>query len=281
MAMNVSCLLRPLFVLLLLAPAAPAQTAAPTYVPTFTFDVASVRESPRADMYMVRMTNPSHSSSFTATNFDVGNLLYAAFGIPRYKIKGVPDCCLRTMFNVQAKSDAATDDRLAKLSDEDALLEKRHMVLALLADRMKLTYHWEDRELPAQALVVQKSGSKLHEGQPLPLDPEKPWMSRPLRQQGDGVRGYEFIAHGASMNDLAGMLGSQFGQDVFDRTGLAGLYTFTLQYRGTEEDDTNTDPKIWPPIPRALREQLGLAVEPIKAPVHVLVIDHMEKPSDN
>lgn len=277
--MTPSSLLRHLAMACVLAPPALPQTA--PYAPTLTFDVASIRESPKLDMYRVSSTNSAHSSSFTATNLDVPNLLYAAFGLPRYKIEGIPDCCLRTMFNVQAKSDAATDERLAKLSDHDALLEKQHMIQTLLIDRMKLAYHWEDRELPALALVVQKSGPKFSEGEPLPLDLEKPWLSRPLRQQGDGRRGYEFIAHGASMRELAEYMGGQFGRDTVDHTGLTGRYTFTLQYRGTEEDDTNTDPKIWPPIPRALREQLGLTLELIRATAHILVVDHLEKPSDN
>jgi len=279
--MTPSCMLHKLAVALLLTPAALAQTARPAYVPILTFDVASIRESPKADWYSVSSTNPSHNSKFTATNLDLPNLLNAAFGVPRYKIEGIPDCCVRTMFNVQAKSDPAADDHLATLNDQDALIEKQHMVQALLIERMKLTFHWESRELPALALVVQKSGPKFHEGEPLPLDPEKPWMSRPLYQQGDGRRGYEFFAHGASMQSLAEMLGGQFGKDVVDRTGLTGHYTFTLQYRGTEEDYTNTDPKIWPPIPRALREQLGLTLDPIKASLRILVIDHLEMPSDN
>ncbi len=270
-----------LAVALLLAPAAIAQTAAPAYVPTLTFDVASVRESPPATSYWVGMINPPHDSKFTTTNFDVHNLLTVAFGIQPYRVEGIPDCCQRAMFNVQAKSESATDELLAKLNDHDALLEKQHMIQTLLIDRMKLAYHWEDRQLPALALVVQKSGPKFQEGKPLPLDPDKPWMSRPLRQQGNGMRGYEFIAHGASMQELAEMLGGQFGKDMLDHTGLTGRYTFTLQYRGTVEDDTNTDPKIWPPIPRALREQLGLTLEPTKAPARVLVIDHLEMPSDN
>ena len=102
-----------------------------------------------------------------------------------------------------------------------------------------------------------------------------------LRQKNDG-QGYDFIAHGCSMGQLVGMLTAQFGRPVIDKTGLTGKYDFVLKYnRNRERDRPADDLDPTPPMDRALQEELGLKLEAAKGPVKVLVIDHIEKPSEN
>lgn len=74
----------------------------------------------------------------------------------------------------------------------------------------------------------------------------------------------------------------QFGRPVVDKTGLTGKYDFVLAYRGRWDRDRSADDMDpMPPLDRALQEELGLKVEAAKGPSRVLVIDHIEKPSEN
>jgi uncharacterized protein (TIGR03435 family) len=69
---------------------------------------------------------------------------------------------------------------------------------------------------------------------------------------------------------------------VTDKTGLTGKYDFVLKYKGRWDRDRSADDlDPIPPMDRALPEQLGLKIEPAKGPVKVLVIDQVEKPSEN
>jgi uncharacterized protein (TIGR03435 family) len=74
----------------------------------------------------------------------------------------------------------------------------------------------------------------------------------------------------------------QFGHPVFDKTGLTGKYDFTLRYHGTRLSDRKAD-DMDPvqPLDVAIQDQLGLKLKRTKGPVQILVIDHIEKPSEN
>jgi len=263
---------------------APA-TASKAYVPTLTFDVASIRESPPADSYMVGGGFSPHSSSFQVMNFDMENLLAEAYGIRRDQISGMPDW--RAMFNVQAKSESAADERLAGLSKAQEKLEQQHMLQALLADRFKLKAHWETREGPAYDLLVSKSGPKMQEAKSEPRTAEdvKMWGDKPippLYQRGGSQVAFEFVAHGCSMSDITDMLAVQFGHPVLDKTGLTGKYDFILRYLDARITDRKADDlSPVPTLDTAIQDQLGLKLKPTKAPEKFLVIDHIEKPSKN
>jgi uncharacterized protein (TIGR03435 family) len=254
------------------------------YVPTLTFDVASVRQSPRADSYSVGGGFADRSSSLSLTNFDLWNLLSMAYGIRRDQIMGLTD--LFAIFNVQAKSDSDTDARLAKLTDQQRSLEQQHMLQVLLADRFELKVHWEMREGPTYNLLIAKNGVKLVSAKGGPPTPEeiKIWGNRPipaLYQQGDGTS-YSYIAHGCSIDLITEMLAMQFGQSVSDKTGLTGRYDFTLRYRDTRQSDRSPDDfNPIPPLEMAIQDQLGLKLERSKGPTRFLVVDHIEKPSAN
>lgn len=103
----------------------------------------------------------------------------------------------------------------------------------------------------------------------------------PLFQQNDG-HGFDFIARRCSMDQLIRILSTQFGRPVIDKTGLTDKYDFVLKYKGRWDRDRNADDlDPMPPMDRALQEELGLKVETAKGPVRVLVIDHIDKPSEN
>lgn len=255
------------------------------YVPTLTFDVASIRQSPEADSYMVGGYFTPRTSNFRVTNWSYLNLVLAAYGLEGYQVDGLPRS--RAMFNVEAKSDSAADEKMAKLSKEQEILEQQHMLQVLLADRFKLKTHWETREGLTYNLVLAKSGSKMHPstGEPLSAEEAKHWGDRPvpaIYQKGDSRVSFDLVAHDCPMGELTEMLEGQFGRPVADKTGLAGKYNFTVRYHGSWLRDRRADDlDPVPTLDTAIQEQLGLKVEPTKGPVQVLVIDHIEAPSAN
>lgn len=261
------------------------------YLPTLTFDVASIHESPPADSFIVSFQNPAHSSLLRLTNNTVMHLIAIAYGLDFFNIEGGPDWVRRTNYLIEARSDSDADEKLARLSDGQARLEKQHMLQVLLADRFQLKMHTVTKEGTNYALVVAKKGSKLSTD-PIPASTEEKARlgdrpAPPLAQYGDGHLGYQFIGHRCTMKRLAEVLTGQMQAPVLDQTGLTGTYDFTLKYRGSlppvteSRDPGSQDTEAWPPMITALPEQLGLRLEPVKGTVEVLVIDHIEKPSAN
>ena len=161
------------------------------------------------------------------------------------------------------------------------------MLQGLLADRFKLKTHWETREDLTYNMVVSKGGPKLQMAKGGPPSPEelKTWGDHPippLYERGDSRVGFDLIAHGCSMSDLKGMLAAKFGHPVMDKTGLTGKYDFVLRFHETRLSDRDADDMDpLPTLDVAIQDQLGLKLEPAKGPKQVLVIDHIEKPSEN
>jgi uncharacterized protein (TIGR03435 family) len=268
-------------------PTAKSATQA-AYMPSMTFDVASIRESKPGDTITVSGIDPAHNSLVKLSNYDVSNLLAVAYGVHDAQIVGLPGWVshLGPFFDVEARSDTSADERLAKLSDEQAKLEKEHMFQMLLADRFQLKVHWETREGPIYELVVAKNGPKLHSGGSLPPSREEldSWGDRkipPIYQRGSSLSGFDLIGHQCSIESLAGMLTGQMGAPVVDKTGLTGTYDFDLKYLGPTEHYASEDPSIPRPLTEALPDQLGLKLQSAKGEKQFLVIDHIERPSAN
>jgi uncharacterized protein (TIGR03435 family) len=100
-----------------------------------------------------------------------------------------------------------------------------------------------------------------------------------------GNQVYGIGAMGISTDELAQQLSRQLGTPVVNRTGLQGRYDFNLNWSGgngssTESGSASGSPSA-PPLSTAVQQQLGLKLEPQKAPMPVLVIDRVEKPTDN
>jgi uncharacterized protein (TIGR03435 family) len=86
----------------------------------------------------------------------------------------------------------------------------------------------------------------------------------------------QLVGTAVSMEALAGYVGNRLGQIVVDKTGLSESYDFTLEWAPDENPDSPV-----PSLVTALREQLGLRLQSQKSPVEVLVIDSLQKPSEN
>jgi uncharacterized protein (TIGR03435 family) len=150
--------------------------------------------------------------------------------------------------------------------------EFRLMLQKLLADRFNLKIHHEMKEMPVYALVVGKNGPKFKESAP----------DATFSGYG-GVNGRnQYMKQSkATMDDMVDAIRTFADRPVVDKTGLTGTYDYrieaTLDFRlhnGTDDPNDIT-------ILSAVQDQLGLKLEPQKAPVEILVVDHMEKPSAN
>jgi uncharacterized protein (TIGR03435 family) len=270
-----------------------AQTApeagAAEYVPTMMFDVASVRENKDVDVnrgFTVSGGFVPHTTMLRVTNWSIENLLGSAYGVDWSQIVGLPRWQFPTVFMIEAKGDSEADAKMAALTKEQQLAEQQHMFQALLAERFKLKTHWETKEGDIFNLVVAKGGSKLGAEGSMPPSTQElknfgDYPMPPIYQRNDR-RGYDYIAHGGSMEMWVAMLTAEFGRPVNDKTGLTGKYDFVIKYKGARESDRSADDMDpMPPLDRALQEQLGLKLEAAKGPVKLLVIDHVEKPGEN
>ena len=267
-------------------PAGAQPGAGADYLPAMTFDVASIHESQRSDSYTVRFENPPHSSLLRLTNNDLFNLISMAYGVRRSQISGLPDWARSAMYTIEAKSDSDADEKLAKLTLAEARIEKQQMIQALLADRFALKVEWQTKEGTIYNIVVDKKTPKFGEAKQNPPSAEEVaefggHPIPPIYQKGDGRLGYKYIAHGATMADLAGVVAGQMGAEVVDETGLTGKYDFTFEYSGTVPGTGSKDPEAWPLLIEALPEQLGLKLQPAKGAIRMLAIEHVERPSPN
>lgn len=258
------------------------------YVATMTFEVASVYENKDVDLRGFSMSGyfVPHTATFRVTNWPIENLISSAYGVDRYQIAGAPKWPWPTVFVIEAKGGSEADAKMAALTGDEQSAEQQHMLQALLEDRFRLKTHWETKEGEVYNLVVAKGGPKLGAEGSMPLSAGESKSFRdhpvpPLYQERDG-QGYDFTAHECSMSQLVRMLTSQFGRRVIDKTGLTGKYDFVLKYKGRWDRDRNADDlDPMPPMDRALQEELGLKVETARGPVKLLVIDHIDKPSEN
>jgi uncharacterized protein (TIGR03435 family) len=250
----------------------------PGYTPTLTFDVATIRPSPPMDGGVrVSVSSPPHSSRFEAKNLPMKALVQIAYGFDA-PVVGAPEWVAQTMYDIQARSDDAADARLAKLTENEVRLEKRNAIRVLLAERLGLKTHMETRSSAIFNLVVVKGGAKL-QPMPLPPDGEAPAVPPPADVQAHGSQhGLEFVGTNAPMRAISGALSSMVEAPVVDKTGLTGTYRYTLQF-GREW--SAHDPDSWPDIYTALQEQLGLKLEAVRESVPNLVVDHINKPTEN
>jgi len=270
--------------------AALAQTPDPT---KWTFDVVSIKEQdPNQQIIMGPTGTPEN---FQAEGVTVETLVAYAYDLtwsqglsssrdPRYLYQPhPPNLVLNSAwvsderFDVTAKADPSVLEVWKKLTPAQQQTQLKQMVQAMLADRFQLKVHTEKLDMPVYALVVAKGGPKVTPSQPdLPPDPDHPKPYGSPMQLDLGL----IAAHGLTMEQLAQLLWTRReigSKKVIDRTGLMGKYDFKLKWTPEGDPDDAGGASIF----TAIQEQLGLKLEPVKAPMDVVVIDHVEKPTAN
>ncbi len=217
------------------------------------------------------------SETFTANGATLQQLIREAYGVEDDQILGGPDWVRTGRYDIKAKMAGGVADELRKLNTDEGEFAYLHTLQPLLADRFKLALHHETRQVPAYVLVVAENGPKLQEAKPGDTYPNG---MKDLDGHGHGDimrfgRGL-LTGQGISIRQLVKGLSKQhLDRLVVDNTGLKGKYDFTLQW--TPDVSGSAGPSLF----QALEEQLGLKLEPRESPVEVLVIDNIEKPSEN
>jgi uncharacterized protein (TIGR03435 family) len=188
-------------------------------------------------------------------------------------------------------------DILAKVPASTTRAEFQGMLSNLLSERFQLMVHRETKELPIYAMVVAKNGPKLKvSGAEPEATGDEPEVNT-VTQGKDGLpvmpAGYKghligmkvpsgtmLRAKGEPLPDFAKTLSALLDRPVFDFTGLTGKYDFGIKWAPAEASGLSaSDPG--PDVFEAMM-QLGLRLEPRRAPVDMVVVDHVEKvPTEN
>lgn len=265
--------MKPLVLTGLIANLACATWAQPQTAPT-RFDVATIKPNAANDNRFALRGLPG--GALSATGVPLKMLLMEAYSVQAFQISGEPDWVNIARWDIEAKVDGFR----GRLSQAQYVA----MLRGLLEDRFQLKIRRETKEMPLYALVIGRGGSKLttHTG-------ETPAPGQAVRS-GRGL----FTVKKGGIAPLASQLERQLARTVIDQTGLTGEYDYMLEWTpepgqgGPEsiglppqaEAPAQAESK-GPSIFTALQEQLGLRLESQKGPVEIIVIERVEKPSEN
>jgi uncharacterized protein (TIGR03435 family) len=278
--------------LLGLSPAIHAQSPASSP----QFEVASIK--PNTGGGRNRMIRMAPGGRLNVENLPLKFLVRIAYDVKEFQISGGPSWIDSDSYDVTAKAES-------NFSPD----EMRPMLQALLADRFKLAIHRETKEAAVYELTAAKGGIKLaasKEGSCTKFDPKSPPPALP--RPGDkppnfcgNIRvGRGLIdASGITMDRFLMVLSDMLGRTTIDKTGFTGNFDVHLEFTPDEATPGAAFGPAGPggpgdpgkPVPSgdstgpnvftALQEQLGLRAVPAKGQVEMLVIDHVERPSEN
>jgi uncharacterized protein (TIGR03435 family) len=229
------------------------------------FEAASIRTTSFDRRYtLVERNNPGY---FTVRNITVRALISFAYSARPYEVVDGPDWIDRNRFDVVA------------VAQGRSVRDNYTMVQTLLADRLSLRLRKEMREVPVYVLEKARDDGKLGPGlRPVSVDCEQ---RRATGQSPCLVSPGRGSLRAVAMQWSTIWFASSLDRPVIDRTGLSGQFDIELKWTddaltspaGTDNDSVS--------LPTALREQLGLKLEAAKAPVAVMVVEHVQLPSEN
>jgi uncharacterized protein (TIGR03435 family) len=254
------------------------------------FEVASVKPNTGGGRGMRLMRQPG--GRMVAENVPTRTLITFAYDMQDYQILGGPPWIASDTFDITAKA-----------AGEVPPEQMRLMMQSLLADRFRLAVHRETKEGPVYNLTPSKGGLKLTDsaGNCVVMDrtnpPPPPPPGTPLPKYCGmvNISRSEINIYGSPMAQLVQILGTILGRAVVDKTGATGSYNFHLEF--TPDQATTGGPfgqpgpgapinapppdSASPNIFTALQEQLGIKADSARGQVEMLVIDHLERPSEN
>ena len=250
------------FLLALTSGVCPAAQA----LPELRFDVASVKPSrPNAASGGFDAT----PGRFSVENRPLAEVIYFAYDTDRFRIAG-PDWIDKERFDITATGAVTGQTKL--------------MLRQLLQDRFGMRAHIETRTQPVYLLTVVRADGALGPNlrkvemdcsrrEPLP-DGMLPCSTR------NEPRG-TLVARATNWQTsiLHREIAAAMDRLVLDRTGLKGQFDIRLEWNDPLAQPGEPAPADRPSFVTALREQLGLKLEPASEPVQVLVIDRIERPS--
>ena len=225
-----------------------------------TFEVATIKPS-RPDEHGPRYD--FRGRRFSVIHASLSDLLKFSYGLQQSQIAKAQDWVNSESYDISAEPDG---------EGEPNIKQWESMVKKLMADRFQLKFHFEKREQSVYVLTVARTGPKLTGSE---SDPSA------YGGMGFGPPG-NFGATNQTMADIADALGQGvLNRPVVDQTGLTGRFNLRLTWTPDEPATVTENPNAPPDFFTAIQEQLGLKVVSTKAPVDVLVVDHIERPSEN
>jgi uncharacterized protein (TIGR03435 family) len=225
-----------------------------------TFAAASIRSSAGDVKFEHDGKTEISPGNITMRDVTLATCIKFAYGVQDSQISG-PEWLQSEHFDILAKADTpAAKDQL------------KFMMQALLADRFKLSFHRQNKELSAYAMTVAKGGAKLKEAAA---------DTQPFRENS----AVGSIVRAMTMKEWADFISGPMRTPVVDMTGLKGRYDFSLDFTAYLPGGENAMNVAFDNangiMIAAMQGELGLKLESRKETVEVLTIDHVEKPSAN
>jgi uncharacterized protein (TIGR03435 family) len=219
-----------------------------------TFDVVSIK---RNTSVLPGPTWGGTPDRWEMINGPVSSLIYTAYNPQVYELPSAPSWVFSEKYDVTARMQGAPD-RATQAA----------MLRSMLADRFRLKARIEMQDRPVYALVVARPGQL---GPGLKLSSQQD-CTAPDAKCGYSIGSGRIVATGRPLDTL-NSISNAAGRIIVDKTGLKGIYDFTLQY------SVQSRPEDTPSIFAAIEEQLGLKLVPDRAPLSVVVVDSVERPT--
>ncbi len=250
-------------------PAPPPARMAASATPAF--EVATIKPSdPHSQGQIVTL----RGNEVIATNATVRDLINLAYWLHPKQVTGGPAWMESEKYDMAGKPDAPGQPNVDQM---------KMMIQKLLADRFQLKFHFEKRDLPAYAVMITKTGPKIIKSQD---DPK----GYPGWYFGRAATGTTLTFRNSPMSQITAILQNFVDKPVVDQSGLSERYDFTVTFTldpaqaarlGGAPTPAPDNPDAAPDLFAAFQQQLGLKLESTKAPVDVMVIDKVERPSEN
>lgn len=292
----------------------PAQVLTPVGTPLPSFDVTVIKPSTEQPQ---GVQTEGEQTRFVVNAKLLIQMAYGAAASatrgPDLQVLNGPGWIDDTVYDILAKIDPATFAAMQAMNRSQRAQQRQLMEQSLLADRFKLKAHTETRDQPVYALILSKgprpkpSAAVPTGGATITLSPGGTSLTPETLQHGILVvrkgAGLEMVVKAMTIDSFVGAIATYpelAGRAVIDQTGLAGAYDFTLDWTpessppplpsptdssassadssAPPSPDSNSDPL---PLFTAIQQQLGLKLIPSKGPAQVIVIDHIERPSEN
>ncbi len=254
-------------------PAAPAAAKPMAADANPGFEVATIKPNVSGEANLRQLTMDGRN--FVLKNGSLDDLIGFAYNVQKKQIVNGPDWGDKDRYDIGGVPDVEGAPSVDQL---------RLMVRKLLTERFALKFHDEKREMPAFVLSVEKTGQK--------LTPSNSTNSLPnvgMRGMPNGLR---LVMSNATVRDFTSFLQMMvLDRPVVDQTGIAGRYDLTVSFMPDDSQFNGRPPRTAaqlaegteaaPDLYDAVEQQLGMKLTQEKAPVDVVAIDHVEKPSAN
>jgi uncharacterized protein (TIGR03435 family) len=237
--------------------------------PRLEFEVASIRPDKTDQPEMSWFRSTPSGAEFQGRSIQIKPIIEYAYGILDHQLAGDPSWLGSERFDIDAKPGSRKGQ--GWFEDE----ELRARVRTLLEERFHLRVHHESRQAPIYTLVTAKSGPKLKQAGE---DAET------LIRVNFGRGRAQIIGAKISMKMLAEAFARTLGRSVQDGTDLKGAFDVDLTWTPDESPRAGGDrppPTEGPSLFTAVQEQLGLRLESSRGQIDMIVIDHVDRPSEN